>query len=161
RPGGGAARGARVHRSRGGGAGRARLAARGGTAGQGAGEPWVHHGGRMSAPQTAGGTLRQAARLLRGALPGEEWRIALGLLVVLVNVAQTAVLVSTGLRLVFKLRCALFDHVQALSLAFHDATPVGDSLYRVTWDTYCVQTLFNGGLVPAVTAAVTLGGITA
>jgi ATP-binding cassette subfamily B protein/subfamily B ATP-binding cassette protein MsbA len=61
--------------------------------------------------------------------------------------------------MVFKLRCALFDHMQRLSLAFHDATTVGDSLYRVTWDTYCVQALFNGGMIPAITASLTLLGI--
>ena len=69
------------------------------------------------------------------------------------------VLVSVGLRMVFKLRCRLFDHVQRLSLSFHDRTPVGDSLYRVTWDTYSVQTLFNGGLVPALTESLTLCAI--
>jgi ATP-binding cassette subfamily B protein/subfamily B ATP-binding cassette protein MsbA len=70
-------------------------------------------------------------------------------------------LVAIGLRLVFRLRCRLFDHVQRLSLGFHDATPLGDSLYRVTWDTHAVQTLFNTALVPAVTASATLAGIAA
>jgi ABC-type multidrug transport system fused ATPase/permease subunit len=71
----------------------------------------------------------------------------------------TRVLVSIGLRMVFRLRCRLFEHVQRLSLAFHDATPLGDSLYRVTWDTYAAQALFNAALVPAVTASTTLAGI--
>jgi ATP-binding cassette subfamily B protein len=75
------------------------------------------------------------------------------------NVLSTYVLVAVGLRMVFRLRCRLFDHIQKLSLSFHDATPIGDSLYRVTWDTYSAQALFNSGFVPAVTAAVTLGGI--
>jgi len=75
------------------------------------------------------------------------------------NVLSTYVLVAVGLRMVFRLRCRLFDHIQKLSLSFHDATPIGDSLYRVTWDTYSAQALFNSGIVPAVTAAVTLGGI--
>jgi ATP-binding cassette subfamily B protein/subfamily B ATP-binding cassette protein MsbA len=61
--------------------------------------------------------------------------------------------------MVFRLRCRLFDHVQRLSLAFHDATPVGDSLYRVAWDSYAAQTIFNSGLVPVLTAAATLAGI--
>ena len=84
-------------------------------------------------------------------------RLGVGLLTML----HTNVLVSAGLRMVFRLRCRLFDHVQRLSLAFHDATPVGDSLYRVTWDSYAVQTIFNAGLVPAVTSLVTLLGILA
>jgi ATP-binding cassette, subfamily B, bacterial len=61
--------------------------------------------------------------------------------------------------MVFRLRCRLFDHLQRLSLAFHDTTTVGDSLYRMTWDTYCVQSLFNSGVIPALTASFTLLGI--
>src|SRR5512135_3030954 len=90
--------------------------------------------------------------------------LCLGVLVLqsLVGVLQvlgTYLLVSVGLRMVFKLRCALFAHMQRLSLSFHDATAVGDSLYRVTWDTYCVQELFNSGIIPALRAAFTLVGI--
>jgi ATP-binding cassette, subfamily B, bacterial len=87
--------------------------------------------------------------------------LAIQLLLGTLTIMSTQVLVSVGLRMVFKLRCALFDHVQRLSLAFHDATTVGDSLYRVTWDTYCAQSLFNGGLIPAITASITLLGIAA
>ena len=75
------------------------------------------------------------------------------------NVSSAFLLNSVALRLVFKLRCALFDHVQRLSLAFHDATAVGDSLYRITWDSYCIQAIFSEGLVPGLTAGATLAGI--
>ena len=75
------------------------------------------------------------------------------------NVFSAYLLNSVALRLVFKLRCALFDHVQRLSLAFHDSTAVGDSLYRITWDSYCIQAIFSEGLVPGLTAAATLLGI--
>ena len=75
------------------------------------------------------------------------------------TVISTYVLVAIGLRMVFRLRCRVFDHLQRLSLAFHDRTSVGDSLYRVTWDTYCVQALFNSGLIPALMASFTLLGI--
>lgn len=74
-------------------------------------------------------------------------------------VLSTYILVAVGLRMVFRLRCRLFDHLQRLSLAFHDRTAVGDSLYRMTWDTYCVQSLFNSGVIPALTASFTLLGI--
>jgi ATP-binding cassette, subfamily B, bacterial len=87
--------------------------------------------------------------------------IALQAVVGLLTMTGTNVLVGIGLRLVFRLRSRLFDHVQRLSLAFHDATPVGDSLYRVTWDTYAAQSLVNSALVPAVTSAATLVGIAA
>jgi ATP-binding cassette, subfamily B, bacterial len=77
------------------------------------------------------------------------------------QVVNTAVIVGIGLRMVFKLRCALFNHLQRLSLKFHDATTVGDSLYRVAWDTYCIQTMFNSGFVPTINATITLIGLSA
>ena len=75
------------------------------------------------------------------------------------NILSAYLLNSVALRLVFKLRCALFDHVQRQSLAFHDATAVGDSLYRITWDSYCIQAIFSEGVVPGLTAGATLLGI--
>jgi ATP-binding cassette subfamily B protein/subfamily B ATP-binding cassette protein MsbA len=115
--------------------------------------------------------LAYLAEVLAAAAPGlSDPRVSLLLLLCLtilalqmlvggLNVLSTYVLIAIGLRMVFKLRCALFDHMQRLSLSFHEATTVGDSLYRVTWDTYCAQALFNTGLVPAITAATTLVGI--
>lgn len=85
--------------------------------------------------------------------------VALQLLVGALTALSTTLLVSVGLRLVFRLRCILFAHVEKLSLAFHDATTVGDSLYRVTWDSYAAQTLVNAAIVPAITATLTLLGI--
>jgi ATP-binding cassette subfamily B protein/subfamily B ATP-binding cassette protein MsbA len=67
--------------------------------------------------------------------------------------------IRAALRMVFRLRCAVFEHLQKLSLAFHDTTKVGDSLYRIAWDTYAVQTLLNNAIVPATTATLTLVGI--
>ncbi|HAO80335.1 MAG TPA: ABC transporter ATP-binding protein [Verrucomicrobia subdivision 3 bacterium] len=75
------------------------------------------------------------------------------------HVFSSYVLNSVALRMVFKLRCALFDHVQRQSLAFHDAKAVGDSLYRITWDSYCIQAIFSEGLMPALTSGLTLLGI--
>src|SRR5215469_2969007 len=75
------------------------------------------------------------------------------------NVLGAYVLNSVALRMVFRLRCTLFDHIQRQSLAFHDSKTVGDSLYRVAWDSYCIQAIFSEGLVPAMTAGVTLLGI--
>ena len=55
--------------------------------------------------------------------------------------------------IVASLGAALFwGMAHALSLSFHDTTKVGDSLYRVAWDTYAVQTLLNNAIVPATTA---------
>ena len=90
--------------------------------------------------------------------------LCLGLLLIelllgALNVLSAYLLNSVALRMVFRLRCALFDHVQHQSLSFHDARAVGDSLYRITWDSYCLQSIFSEGLVPGLTAAATLLGI--
>lgn len=92
--------------------------------------------------------------------------VCLSLLVIeiirgVLNVYGAYLLNSAGLRMVFKLRCALFDHLQTLSLGFHTKTPVGDSMYRVTWDSYCVQTVFNALVVNGAVAAATLVGVLA
>jgi ATP-binding cassette subfamily B protein/subfamily B ATP-binding cassette protein MsbA len=85
--------------------------------------------------------------------------IALQIVVGALAMLGTNLVIRAALRMVFRLRCALFEHLQKFSLSFHDATKVGDSLYRVAWDTYAVQTLLNNAIVPATTATLTLLGI--
>jgi ATP-binding cassette, subfamily B, bacterial len=102
-------------------------------------------------------------------LPGwlstdKAWALAMvcGLLLALnflrggLSAWSTTVLVRAGLRMTHELRCRLYEHLQKLSLVFHERRAVGDSIYRVTWDTYSIQTLFNGGLLPLINAVVTL-----
>jgi ATP-binding cassette subfamily B protein/subfamily B ATP-binding cassette protein MsbA len=71
----------------------------------------------------------------------------------------TTHLVRAGLRMTYELRSRLYEHLQKLSLVFHEKRAVGDSIYRVTWDTYSIQTLFNGGLIPLISSVVTLAGM--
>lgn len=68
-------------------------------------------------------------------------------------------LVRAGLRMTYGLRCRLYEHLQRLGLRFHDNRAVGDSIYRVTGDTFSIQTIFNGGIIPLISATVTLVGI--
>ncbi len=72
----------------------------------------------------------------------------------------TTHLVRAGLRMTQELRFRVYEHLQKLSLVFHDSRAVGDSIYRVTWDTQSIQTIFNGGLIPLVAAVATLLGMT-
>ena len=72
---------------------------------------------------------------------------------------STTLLVRAGLRMTHDLRCRVYEHLQKLSLVFHEKRPVGDSIYRVTWDTYSIQTLFNNGFIQLVGSGVTLAGI--
>ena len=72
---------------------------------------------------------------------------------------SATLLVRAGLRMTHDLRCRVYERLQKLSLVFHEKRPVGDSIYRVTWDTYSIQTLFNQGLVSIIGSGVTLIGI--
>ncbi len=85
--------------------------------------------------------------------------VGLQILVGALAMLGTNLVIRAALHMVFRLRCAVFEHLQKLSLSFHDTTKVGDSLYRVAWDTYAVQTLLNNAIVPATTATLTLVGI--
>ena len=49
----------------------------------------------------------------------------------------TQVQVDTGQRMVYDLRCRLFQHLQALGLHHHITTSTGDSVYRLDVDAYC------------------------
>jgi ATP-binding cassette subfamily B protein len=71
----------------------------------------------------------------------------------------TTYLVRAGLRMTQELRFRVYEHLQKLSLVFHDSRAVGDSIYRVTWDTYSIQTIFNGGLIPLLSSVATLAGM--
>jgi ATP-binding cassette subfamily B protein len=68
---------------------------------------------------------------------------------------STMHLVRAGLRMTHELRLRVYEHLQKLSLVFHDQRAVGDSIYRVTWDTFSIQTLFNSGVMPLIASVVT------
>jgi ATP-binding cassette subfamily B protein/subfamily B ATP-binding cassette protein MsbA len=67
--------------------------------------------------------------------------------------------IGVGQRMVNDVRGALYSHLQRLSLAFHSRQKVGDLMYRVTADSFAVQTMLMNGLLPIVSAAVLLAGM--
>lgn len=67
--------------------------------------------------------------------------------------------IKIGQQMVNDLRRDLYSHLQRLSLAFHSRRQVGDLLYRVTADTYAIQSLTMNGLFPIVTALLLLVGM--
>ncbi len=67
--------------------------------------------------------------------------------------------IKIGQRMVNDLRSDLYSHLQRLSLAFHSRRQVGDLMYRVTADTYAIQSLTMNGVFPIVTAGALLGGM--
>lgn len=62
-----------------------------------------------------------------------------------------------GQQMVFDLATDLFTHLQRLSLLFHSRRSLGDTIERVTGDSYCVSTLVTDALIPAVQALLMLG----
>jgi len=80
---------------------------------------------------------------------------ALGALSVLNNFTT----ISIGQGMVNDLRSRMYQHLQRLSLSFHSRATVGDLIYRVTADTYAIQTLAMNGVFPILSALLLLGGM--
>jgi ATP-binding cassette, subfamily B, bacterial len=95
------------------------------------------------------------------------WILALasGLIIVTALLSQVQGLFSwilqsyTGEKLVQKFRAVLFNHIQRLSLAYHDRTGISDSIYRIQYDAYAIWTLVVNGLSPFVTNLFTVAGM--
>ena len=67
--------------------------------------------------------------------------------------------IRVGQQMVNDLRGALYAHLQRLSLAFHNRQRVGDLLYRITADSFAVQTMIMNGVLPILSAVVLLCGM--
>src|SRR6202043_4093923 len=52
-----------------------------------------------------------------------------------------------------------YAHLQRLSLAFHGRQRVGDLLYRITADSFAVQTMIMNGVLPILSALILLAGM--
>jgi ATP-binding cassette subfamily B protein/subfamily B ATP-binding cassette protein MsbA len=61
-----------------------------------------------------------------------------------------------GQQMTWSLAGDLFRHLQRLSLLFHTRRAVGDLIQRVISDSYSVDTLLTGALLPALQALITL-----
>jgi ATP-binding cassette, subfamily B, bacterial len=81
--------------------------------------------------------------------------IGSGLLSLLHNVTT----IGVGQNMVNDLRGALYAHLQRLSLAFHSRQKVGDLMYRITADSFAVQTVIMNGILPIISALVLLAGM--
>ena len=78
-----------------------------------------------------------------------------GLLTLLHNMTT----IGVGQGMVNDLRGALMGHLHRLSLAFHSRQKVGDLMYRVTADSFAVQTMIMNGVLPILSATVLLAGM--
>jgi ATP-binding cassette subfamily B protein len=62
----------------------------------------------------------------------------------------------TGERLLRGFRSHLFDHLQRLSLSYHDTHGTADSLYRLQYDATSIHAITVDGIIPFITSAITL-----
>jgi ATP-binding cassette subfamily B protein len=109
--------------------------------------------------------LAQAAGLLPGG--GTErgllvWIVLAGLVVFAGSSLTDALLARTwvrvGQQMVYNLAGDLFAHIQRRSLIFHGRNPVGDSLSRITGDSWCVYKIVDALLfAPAVAIIMMIG----
>jgi ATP-binding cassette, subfamily B, bacterial len=89
--------------------------------------------------------------------------IALLLTVALIENLYTVVIwilnTYTGEKLVRTFRHILFNHIQRLSLSYHDRKGTADSVYRVQYDAAAIRSLIIGNLSPIITSVVTVLGV--
>jgi ATP-binding cassette subfamily B protein len=93
--------------------------------------------------------------------------LAIGGLILAIAVAESAAtyfsnlwLQSAGERITHELRVAIYDHLQRLSLAFHQRTHKGDLLTRVTEDVNDMGELFSDTLGEMLQSALLAAGMT-
>ena len=67
--------------------------------------------------------------------------------------------IRVGQSMVNDLRGDLYAHLQRLSLAYHGRQRVGDLMYRITADSFAVQTMIMNGVLPILSALILLSGM--
>ncbi len=87
--------------------------------------------------------------------------IVLALTLKTLTVISQLLLIRAGNTLVVQLRSKVCDHLLRLHLAYHDKAKVGDSLYRLAYDTTCLQSLLSQAVAPVATGLLVLVGVTA
>ena len=87
------------------------------------------------------------------------WMLAVYLGAGLATISQGLIMVRIGQRFVADIRAALFNHLQSLSMAYHDRHKVGDVMSRVTNDTDAINQALSNGLTDFTANVLLLGGI--
>jgi ATP-binding cassette subfamily B protein len=85
--------------------------------------------------------------------------LGIALLVSVQGLASWWLQTYTGEKLVWDFRARLLNRVQRLPLTFHDHYGATDSVYRIQHDAPAVQYVTIQGLVPVITAGITLVGM--
>lgn len=64
-----------------------------------------------------------------------------------------------GEKIVLDFRTTLFNHIQRLSLAYHDSRGTSDALYKLQWDTMSIRTFLVSNLSPLLSSFLTLAAM--
>jgi ABC-type multidrug transport system fused ATPase/permease subunit len=77
----------------------------------------------------------------------------------IIDVVLTFGWIRVGQRMVYDLTCAVFARVQRRSLTSHAARPIGDSLARITGDSWCISLLVDNLFLGPLFASIMLGAM--
>jgi len=87
--------------------------------------------------------------------------LAIAVFGALCSYAQKYVTTSVGQWVAHDLRRTVYQHIQRLSLAYHDRKQTGDLISRVTSDIDSIQSFVTSGLLGALVNSLTLSGMVA
>jgi ATP-binding cassette subfamily B protein/subfamily B ATP-binding cassette protein MsbA len=114
----------------------------------------------MAEPLARGMRLLPGAEAPRGLL---NWMVAATLAIFAISSTANTILsrawVWVGQSMVYRLAGDLFAHVQRRSLLFHSRNSVGDSLSRITGDSWCVYKVVDALLFTPGYALLTIAGM--
>ena len=85
--------------------------------------------------------------------------VAVTLLNLLQALANNVLREFVGERMVLDFRSRLFEHVQRVSLSFHDSRGVAHSSYRIQWDAPAIRWLTLDGVIPLIAALFTFAAM--
>jgi len=111
--------------------------------------PWIDHLVPAGIPRTMGGLLVLSSVLV----------VLIALLTQAQALAAAALSSATAQRLVLQFRTTLFRHMQRLSLAYHETQGTSNTTYRIGYDAPSIQYVLVDGLIPLVSALISLVAI--
>ncbi|MBA3632657.1 MAG: ABC transporter ATP-binding protein [Acidobacteria bacterium] len=82
--------------------------------------------------------------------------LLIGLASEIVSLLHTQLQVGIGQRMVLDMQRDLFEHLQKLSLRYHQQSGTGDAIYRIDADAYCVNNIILSGIFPLMSSLLTL-----
>ncbi len=101
--------------------------------------------------------------IIPGDIPGLARTAVIMLIIFLVGglaaIIYGVLMAQIAQRVVADIRAELFDHLQLLSMAYHEQHSVGDLMSRVTNDTEAINRVLTNGLIQFITNILMLGGI--